>query len=248
MVDWLSSAFDMRFYYWTGLSWLILFPVYLIGTGLITLLWWWLAKRVRRSWTVVVPLYVMLAVAPWLEELSIAWNFGQLCKKDAGIFIYKTVEVEGFYDTTRPTTPVPRSDQAARDLDQGGYRFYEMVYPDFKGGPNKVVHLEKINGVWTATVLDRPTARYHYRANRHGIDVAHGVRKFENTVIDTQTDEVQGRYLNYYRRAPWFFIGLDRPTIPCSETERDTGKYGTISVHALVFGRGPKQNTSGETR
>ena len=31
MVEWLSNALDMRFYYWTGLSWLILLPTYIIG-------------------------------------------------------------------------------------------------------------------------------------------------------------------------------------------------------------------------
>jgi hypothetical protein len=232
----------MRFYYLSLFSLILLGVIYFVGTGLLVWFGSWLRKRWRQAWIVMVPLFLLLYIGPIAEELLIAWNFGHLCKKDAGIFIYKTVEVEGFYDATRPTTPVPRSDQAAQDLDRGGYRFYEMVYPDFKGGPDRVVHLEKVNSVWSPTVLDRPTARYHYRANRYGIDVAHGVQRFEDKVVDTQTDEVLGRYVIYYRDAPWFFIGLDRPTIPCVETERDTRKYGTISVPALVFGRGPKEN------
>ena len=70
--------------------------------------------------------------------------------------------MEGFYDATRPTHPGPRSERAAEDLDKGGYRFYEMVLPNYKGGPNQVVHLEKVDGEWIATVLDHPTARYWY--------------------------------------------------------------------------------------
>lgn len=276
MVEWLSNALDMRFYYWTGLSWLILLPTYIIGAGLITLLWWWLAKRMKRSWVAIVLLYAVLAIAPWVEELWIAWNFGQLCKKGAGIFVFKSVEVEGFYHGSGAPFDLVRS---------GRYRWIEGPSPDGKGANRLTLgdmnfsrqakdRLDRVKGLtippgayrvdmdattealiftttgetWRITKLDQPTARYQYRGNRYGIDVTHGVQKFENVVVDTQSDEVLGRYLIYYRDAPWFFIGLDRPTIPCAETERDTRKYGTISVDALVFGHGPKGSNGGQKK
>lgn len=237
MIEWIQHWDEMRFYYWSGLSWLILLPVYLIGAGLITLLWWWLAKRLSRSWIVIVPLYAVLAVAPWVEELWIAWNFGHLCKKDAGIFIKRTVEVEGFYDATAGLLEIyrPVPPNVAEYYEKGGFKFYELSLANTKGGPSRVVHYEKLKGQWTATALDHSTARYHYRVLASHKAVTHGVKKFENVVLDTQTGDVLGRYLNYYRSAPWFFVGLDRPTIPCRETEEATRKYGTISVYALAL-------------
>jgi hypothetical protein len=92
-----------------------------------------------------------------------------------------------------------------------------MPLPDYEGGPAKVVHLEKIDGVWIPTVLPQPTARYYYKELASHMPVTHQIKKFERVVVDQQTGDVLGRYLNYYRGAPWFFIGLDRPTIPCVE-------------------------------
>jgi hypothetical protein len=235
MVEWLSNTLDMRFYYWTGLSWLFLLPVYIVGAGLITLLWWRLAKRVKRAWAIIVPLYLVLAIGPWVEELWIAWNFGHLCKKDAGIFIYKTVEVEGFYDATRPTLPKPRTEQAAKDLDRGGYRFYEMVFPDFKGGPSKVVHLEKVNGIWTPTVLDRPAARYHYRWPDFNNEVGHKIWRNSEAVVDMETDDTLAVSVRYGRQAPWFFVGLDRPGMSCPRPGEDPlKKPGALYKQVLL--------------
>ena len=106
----------MRFYYIGLFSLLLLGVVYFVGTGLLVWLGSWLRKRWKHAWIAMVPLFVLLYIGPVAEELWIAWNFGQLCKKDAGIFVNRTVEVEGFYDATRPTHPGPRSERAAEDL------------------------------------------------------------------------------------------------------------------------------------
>jgi hypothetical protein len=207
----------MRFYYINIFSVILLVLIWLIGTGLLVWLGSYLRKTRKRVWPVLVPLFLLLYIGPIAEELWIAWNFGQLCKKDAGIFIYKTVEVEGFYDSTRPTHAGPPTAQAVASFELGGYQFYEMLFPNRKGGSHQVVHLEKTNGVWTPTVLDQPTARYHYKELASHLPVSHQVKKFERVVVDQENKKVLGRYLNYYRGAPWFFIGLDRPTIPCAE-------------------------------
>ena len=206
----------MRFYYWSFLNWIPLTIFYVIAAVLVLILWK-LTKGDRGAPKLVWSLIVVMVVLPWTEELWIAWNFGKLCKKDAGIFVYKTVAVDGFYDATRPTSATPWSKKSGKELDGRGYKFYEMPVPDFKGGPAKIAHLEKVNGIWTTTLLDRPTARYHYKELASHLSVTHGVKQFERVVVDQQSDDVLGRYMNYYRNAPWFFIGLDRPTIPCVE-------------------------------
>ncbi len=90
----------MRFYYISIFSVLLLGLIYLVGTGLLTWFGLWLRKKWKRAWMVMVPLFLLLYAGPVAEEFWIAWNFDRLCKKDAGIFVYKTVEVDGFYDAT----------------------------------------------------------------------------------------------------------------------------------------------------
>ena len=225
----------MRFYYISLISIVLLFVIWIVGTGLLVWLGSHLRKTRKRIWPVMLPLFLLLYLAPIAEELWIAWNFGQLCKKDAGIFIYQTVEVDGFYDATRPTHAGPRTPQAIESYEKGGYKFYELVYRNRKGGPNKVVHIEKQDGVWTPTVIDQPTARYHYRWPHMSSSVAHKIVKGERVVVDSQTDQVLGRHLNYARKAPWFFVHLDRSNMGCIEVKEDERERGSVFGPRMVL-------------
>jgi len=51
------------------------------------------------NWIIVGPIAVVLLAAPWAEEYWIASRFEEVCK-DAGVHVYKQVEVDGFYDAT----------------------------------------------------------------------------------------------------------------------------------------------------
>lgn len=276
MIEWLSNTFDLRFYYWTGLNWIILFPTYVIGAGLIASLWWWLAKRMRRAWVVIAPLVAVLIIAPWVEELWIAWNFGRLCKKDAGIFIHKVVEVEGFYYGGGGPFELIRSGQyqwlEGPDRDGKGHtrmtlgdaEFLRLAKERLKKGEGKaagegisrvqiderteaLVFVQK-DEVWRITKLDHPTARYHYTTGASHLSVTHGVKKFDDVVADSDAKDVLGRYTNYYRSAPWFFIGFDRPTIPCEETEEATRRYGALMIYALTLRPKTRTDNVGERK
>jgi len=106
----------MRFYYASLFSSLAYTAFVVIAILLLWLVWTKLFKVRLKS-----PFYwVLVAVTvagPWGEELWIAYNFGQLCRKDAGVFIYKTVKVDGFYDDTTGWGP--------RQLAASGFRFVE---------------------------------------------------------------------------------------------------------------------------
>jgi hypothetical protein len=115
----------MRFYYVSPISLMLLGVIYLVGTGLLLWFWAWLRKRMKKAWIVMAPLFALLFIGPVAEEFWIAWNFGQLCKKDAGIFVYKTVAVEGFYDSTMRS--------AYENTKPGRYRFVEHPTEDRKG-------------------------------------------------------------------------------------------------------------------
>jgi len=227
----------MRFYYISIFSVMLLGLIYLIGSGLLVWFGSWLRKRWKRAWMVMVPLFLLLYAGPVAEEFWIAWNFGHLCKRDAGIFINKTVEAEGFYDATAGlltvSTPAPKP--AADYYEKGGFRFYELSLANTQGGPSRVVHYAKVNGVWTPTILDHPTARYHYRWPHMNSPAGHKLEKIERLVIDTQTQEVLGRYVDYARTSAWFYVGLDRPLMFCKEAERDARARGTVFGPRMVL-------------
>lgn len=211
----------MRFYYISIFSVMFLGVLYLLGTGLLAWIWYRLRKW-KRAWVLMVPLFVLLYVGPIAEELWIAWNFGRLCSKDAGIFVYKTVQVDGFYDATMRS--------AYEAIQTGGYHFMEHRSRD----ETKVEHVEKIDGKWKVTILDHPTARYHYESPHQNTSMGYGVSKIERVVRDSQTGEVLARETKYVRDAPWFFIGLDRPVMLCpTPGEHSLEKFGSVYNLAL---------------
>jgi hypothetical protein len=184
-----------------------------IAYGILALIYWGVARVTRgaRARTAILSLVgVIFLILPISEELWIAWSFGQACK-EAGTFISKKVQVEGFYDDTRSThagTPTP---QAVDSFEKSGYRFFEMK------GREKFVRIEKSDGQWKPVVLDRPTARYHFRVTdpMDGTRVAYKVSRSGSVVIDKETNEEIARYTSFGRSPPWFFVGLDVPGYAC---------------------------------
>ena len=221
----------MGFYYFSLFSWMAFGIYFAIAAAIIITLC--NKNRLSKYWKA--GLLAVAFVAPWTEELWIAYNFGQLCRKDAGIVIKRTVEVEGFYDATRPTHAGPRSEEGAKDLDRGGYRFYEMVLPNNKGGPSQTVHLEKVNDVWTATVLDKPAAKYHYTRNIYGEQVAHKITRQEARVTDSVSGAVVGRYIAYSRDAYWGFIHLSAPRMGCDGPDMGPNTKHSSLIYAQVL-------------
>lgn len=153
-------------------------------------------RKFRWKWLLIAPPVLALLAAPWAEEYWIAKNFYEACK-DAGVHVYKQVEVEGFYDDTM------RGGYGL--IDQYGYRFMEQRTDDGK----KVEHIEKPNGKSQVTVLNRPTARYHYKyayqptPYQYEESIGWKLEKAELQVIDTQTGEIIGREIWFNRRPSW---------------------------------------------
>jgi len=168
-----------------------------------------LGDRVLQ-WTIAAPIAVVLLAAPWAEEYWIASRFEEACK-DAGVHVYKQVEVDGFVDATsvsqRPevssTDPKLLYNDAHslakwdRDL---GYRFKETLLSD--GG---VWHVERYpDGVYYS-VLDNPIARYHfkyaYQPSKYVTteQVGWKMEKLEYLVVDSEKEEILGRETKYRR-------------------------------------------------
>jgi hypothetical protein len=73
---------------------------------------------------------------------------------------------------------------------------------------------------WTVTVLERPTARYHYKVIS-GTPWAHKVSKTESVVVDVESNGgVIARYTAFGRGPAWFFVGLGNLPYVCDAPGR----------------------------
>ena len=197
----------MRFYYISIFSVMVLGLIYLLGSGLLAWFGVWLRKRWKKAWTLMVPLFLLFYAAPVAEEFWIAWNFGQLCKKDAGLFVYKTVEVEGFYDDTHTWAERRMNDPAEP-------RYIFMEGRGQRNGEDVYWRHERVGGAIRSFEIKHPTSRYRFQKDA-GTPVSHKVYLQSSSVVEIQSQEILGRYMRYSRQAPWFLIGLNDPGLGC---------------------------------
>ncbi len=211
----------MRFYYISLFSLILLGLIYVFGTMFLV----WLGKKLKSrwdgAWKVMAPLFLLLYIGPIAEELWIAWNFGQLCKKDAGIYVHQTVEVDGFYDDTTHWW---------RQLAESDYQFVESRDNTFGG----LYRVERDGAELKHFEIQQLTARYRYSQPDSGTPIAHKVERIERAVTDNRSGDVLAKETKYRRRSPWFFIGLDRPVILCPAAgEHPLASHGSIYDLAL---------------
>jgi len=193
-------------------DYLIIAVIYALAATALFFGWLWLRRW--RSWRlVIVPVALVALIAPWADEVWIAWRFGQLCK-DAGVHVYRQVEADGYlnatsespYSNLKPVLVVKPSEVAR--FDKEGFKFVEYL---LQGG--KVWRTERVpEGLWR-NMSDHPKARYHYKhsyqPSPHVYEepMGWGLEKKEQIVIDTETKEVLGRDTRY-RRYPSFVTQL----------------------------------------
>jgi len=227
----------MHFYNINLLSLVFIGLIYFAGTSLLIRLGARLSSRAKRGWQVLLPLFLLLYAGPVAEEFWVAWNFGKLCNQDAGVFVNKTVQVEGFYDASA-VLPMRYANFAAESVNyykMGGYRYIEFGLDQPPGEPRKIVHIENVNGVWKSTVLDRPMARYVYQEIHRGTTVSHKVNKVERVVIDNQTGEILARETKYRRSPPWFYVGDYHVDQQCpSPDEHHSPVFGSVYKLTLI--------------
>lgn len=222
-----------------------------IAYGLLALVYWGVMRGTRAMpgrMAILSLVGVIFLILPIGEELWIAWNFGQACK-EAGTFIHKKVQVEGFYDATMRS--------AYENTKPGQFRFVEQATADGEAfervervddesrskaiawyaerNPGKSLPKTIVNPLndtvqivvsvsdgetWHVTKLDRPTARYWY-ARDSGKKIAHKVGRQQSTVVDKPANEAIALYTEIYREAPWYFIGLGSTNKVCATRESE---------------------------
>ena len=104
-----------------------------------------------------------------------------------------------------------------------------MIRVDLDERTEALVYLKKGDS-WRITKLDHPTARYYFTKPHSHTAVAYKIKMFEYLVEDKTMNEVLAREKTYARQAPWFFVGLDRPTRFCAVS----GDYGE-KIHASLY-------------
>lgn len=159
-----------------------------IAYGLLALLYWALVRGTRgvRGRAALLGLSgIVFLLGPVAEELWIAWNFGQSCK-EAGTYIHRKVQVEGFYDD---------SGGGSLELVQSGrYRFVEAR------GRNGYTRLMKGDAEFLGEALAR------YSIDSAGQEVAK-----QDVIRVKLNDRIEA--LVYPRRGEsWRIELLDRPS------------------------------------
>jgi|tagenome__1003787_1003787.scaffolds.fasta_scaffold20929793_3 hypothetical protein len=210
----------MRFYYFSIFSWFA-YALYLWLLFIAFWLIWTKALKLRISNPGYWILITALALAPWGEELWIAYEFGQLCGKDAGVVISKTAQIDGFYDDTTHWW---------RQLEESSYQFVESR----DRITNTLWRAERAGDEVRHFRIDKPTARYHYTQPHEHTPVAHQINEVQYLVKDTQSGEILAKDTMYVRHAYWFFMSTDAPAIVCPAPGQDPNeKYGVIYKQVL---------------
>jgi len=253
----------MRFFYFSVFSMLLWSAYFVVVTALIWLVW---TKLFNRKFTARFATIsaLLVAVLPWTEEFWIAYNFDSLCRKDAGVFINKVAEVDGYYNDTGTVTRIvdgPLYKFIESPDGHGKYRRVERATDEEKAralawysekNPGKTLKdnewaVQPVNDAvqvvveqgtefaWRVTTLDQPTARYQYkRTMASGTSVAYRITRSEDVVLDNKTGELIGRITDYGRDPYWFYISLGTPTISCEETLAGIRKYGSLIYRAVL--------------
>ncbi|MDR1850119.1 MAG: hypothetical protein LBQ75_08765 [Zoogloeaceae bacterium] len=162
---------------------------------------WWLSWR----WGVLGLPVLVLSALPWAEEYWISSHFREACK-DAGVKIYRQVEVEGFYDGA--------FGEGNWYITKHGFRFTE--YDNIYG--SGIQHVEKRDGQLYSKTLEHPTARFHVKfvGNRYEKPIGWKLEKLEYQAVDSLTGEILGKNLAFRRVLPTYealWIGLFEPAI-----------------------------------
>jgi len=71
----------MGFYYISIFSLILIAVIYAVAIGVFRFVW---VRLLGRKFTgpIVWVVVAAIVIAPWVEELWIAWNFGQVCKEE----------------------------------------------------------------------------------------------------------------------------------------------------------------------
>ena len=253
----------MSFFYFSIVGTILALVVSGVALGVFWLYW---TKVFKRKWTSQVfgiSAAVMLLL-PWTEEFWIAYNFGRLCRTDAGLKIVRTAEVDGFFNdsengdysdivnygyrfiegrgqkgTTRLSLGNPEwlmeGIQRYKNENPGADIFAQYQIRVDMGNRTQALIFPKQNQSWVYQQIDKPTARYWFHLYYH-VPVKHQIERTESKVVDSQSGETIARYVVYVRKKPWFYVGLDSaPYYACDGPDGGPNTKGNLGIYNQVL-------------
>jgi hypothetical protein len=158
----------------------------------------------------------------------------ELCEKDAGIKIYKTVETDGYYDATRKVGAlrllIPsdfsfteycnfdpniaslfnelgcwRLTKIPRKTGQCDVRVDESLW---KSGIDAIIEFRENNCI-AVEKIEKPEARYIYEVEREEwwVNEQDGIkmRRYTGKIINTKTEEINGEAISYSLFPGWLY-------------------------------------------
>jgi hypothetical protein len=230
----------------------VIYAVYAaLASVLVILPLLWLFRNRRTKWPFVLPVALLVLIAPPAEEFWISHRFETLCE-DAGVHVYKTVAAEGYYDDTTTgwsKTAEVTSPKLLDRLNKTGFSFSERkTFVREFGKPEKkmVSHFQRRpDGTWHVTILEQPQARYHYKKPLEDDPIGWRVTISEYVVVDSRTSEILGDR-RLYKRYPgaieiswigWFGTGMQMCPDPGAGPRQP-------SFPSAVFVRGKAANNA----
>jgi len=144
------------------------------------------ASRAKSIATIVTVLAFILI--PTADEFAGKWYFDSLCGKEAGAKTSKSIEgVEGMINPSFPLS----------ELEKMGYRFHEFqfigkFYRSGRDSSGKEIERE----------IQQPSSRYAVKRGPWQ-KVRLGVSKYEELIVDVQTNETLGRYATFSYGGGW---------------------------------------------
>ncbi len=185
-----------------------------------------------------------------LDELK------RLCEKDAGLKIYKTVEVDGYYDARGSNTIVAETDYQFIEYcndnplpiepipEPGCWRVSKVKRESGKCYEPMDKRLAKIvvapypeflkDHCIAVEKIEKPNARYSFHSDPKQWLDKNGISKFFRTdvyVKDTATSEILGRFVSYsFDENPQF-----TPTISCKRLGEKFPSYSEVNLIQTVL-------------
>jgi hypothetical protein len=176
---------------------------------------------------------------PGLDELKM------LCEKDAGLTIYKIVEVEGYYDATGSNTIVAETDYQFIEFCDDNPTFIDAIPEPGCWRVSKIKResgqcYERLDKSLAKIVvepypefrkdhclavekLDKPEAEYKYEVEREEwwINESTGTKMTSGTgrIVNNKTGEILGEGTNYVLYPKWFGTGRSLPSIHCGSPQ-----------------------------
>jgi hypothetical protein len=194
-------------------------------------------KKLKRKKRIICisSLWTVTFLIGYTDVIYISLKARKLCREEAGLHVYKTVEAEGFLGST-----------SIENWSKYGFRYVESIYKDRK----KTIFILKDGKVVSETVPEF-ISRYEYTRDSQVLKVP--FEREQDIIRDRQTGEILGDLVVFYVYPGWLdsrlmgLLGLSWSPPRCDGDYKPWPQKATLYYTDLVKAViKPKPETQGE--